>query len=543
MTWSQQYAPLGSVAASALLAALPPLVLLALLASHRVRAATAALAALAAAITIAIVGYGMPTGLALRAAGYGAAYGLFPIGWIIIGAVALYDVTVMTGSFALARRAIAALVDDRRLQVIVIAFAFGAFVEGAAGFGAPVAVTSAMLIGLGFPPLRAAVLALVGNTAPVAFGSMGTPIIALAQVTGLPLADLSAMAGRQLPFFAVLVPFWLVGVLAGVRAIRDVWPACLVSGVAFACTQALVSHLHGPWLVDMASAVVALGALLALLRVWRPATTWRLPDDAHDAPRAEPLTPAERRRAWGPWVTLAAVVFVWGLPQTKTLLNELWAPVWHVDGLHRVVQRMPPAVTTPVLEEAALRFNLLSATGTAMLVTALVSGLGLGLRPAALLRVLGGALLRTRLSLLTIAAMLALGFVTRYAGIDTTLGLALASTGGWFPFFSPIIGWLGVALTGSDTSSNVLFGNLQQVTAQQVGVSPLLAAAANSTGGVMGKMIDAQSIVVSGVATGDQGSEGRILRAVLPHSVVLVLLVALFIAAQAYLFPAMIVGR
>ena len=543
-TWLQDYAPLGGVGASAAVAALPVLVLLGLLGIWHVRAERAALAGLATALVVATAVFGMPLPLALAAAAHGAAYGLFPIGWIVVTAIFVYDVSVVTGRFAVLQGVVAGLAEDRRLQALLVAFSFGAFVEGAAGFGTPVAISAAMLIGLGFRPLAAAVVALIGNTAPVAYGALGTPILALARVTGLPLESLSAMTGRQLPFFSLLVPFWLVWAMAGRRATLEVWPACLAAGASFAVVQYLVSNHHGPWLVDIAGALASMGALLALLRVWRPRTCWRFPHEPEAQPPAAHLALPRGRReavtAWTPWAILSVTVFAWGLPATKRALNAIAAPEWPVPMLHLAVLRAPPVVPTPRAEEAVFVGNWLSATGTALLLAGVVSGLALGLGPRALVGVLAGTLRRVRRSLLTIAAMLAVGFTSRYAGLDTTMGLALAGTGALFPFFSPLLGWLGVALTGSDTSSNVLFGNLQQVTAERVGIPPVLAAAANSSGGVMGKMIDAQSLVVAGVATGQRGGEGTILRAVLGHSVALALLVALLVLAQAYLVPWMI---
>lgn len=572
MTWTQDYIPAGNLVVSALIAAIPVVVLLGLLALFHVKAHWAALWGLASALAIAVLVYGMPTSLALAAAANGAAFGLFPIGWIVLCAIFIYDITVETGKFEVLKHTVAGLAQDRRVQALLIAFSFGAFIEGAAGFGTPVAISAAMLIGLGFRPLQAAGLALIGNTAPVAFGALGTPIIALARVTELPLEDLSAMTGRQLPFFSVIIPFWLVWAMAGRRGMMEVWPACLAAGLSFALVQFGVSNYHGPWLVDIAGAIVSIGALIILLRFWQPARVWRFAYETpaepaatqvdtepvgSDSPElsqegglsvdlsggaatpAAPMVPVGREAwsAWMPWIVLSLAVFVWGLPQVKGLLNgisEIRIPVPMLDG---AVMRAPPVVAAPRAEEAVFVLNWLSATGTALLVAGVISGLLLGLGPVRLARIFGHTLWRVRISLLTIAAMLALGFTTRYAGLDATMGLAFASTGFLFPFFSPLLGWLGVALTGSDTSSNVLFGNLQQITAEQVGISPVLAAAANSSGGVMGKMIDAQSIVVASVATGMEGEEGNILRYVFWHSVALAVMVGFLVAMQAYLFP------
>jgi lactate permease len=537
--WRQVYDPFGNVVFSTLAACLPIVTLLGLIAFTKTKAHVAALIALLIAFAVAVFGFTMPWQMGARAAVLGAMTGLFPIGWIVLNVIFLYDITVQTGQFEIIRQSIAGLSADRRIQTLLIAFSFGAFIEGAAGFGAPVAISAAMLIGIGFKPLQAASLALIGNTAPVAFGSLGIPIISLAQVTGLPLLDLSAMVGRQLPWFSLIIPFWLVAALAGWRAMLGVWPACLTGGLSFAVVQFLVSNLHGPWLVDTASALASIGALLLLLRFWQPRTVWRFPDEnAAAAPGRR--TAGGLLRAWSPWLILTVFVFVWALPATKSALAGVAETKIQIPRLHQAVLKAPPLVQKLKAEDAIYTFNPLAATGSAPLFAALIAGLWLGLRPGKLVQVYLRTFWRLRLSLLTISSMLALAFASRFAGLDSTLGLAFASTGVLFPFFSPLLGWLGVALTGSDTASNVLFGNLQQVTAQQVGISPVLAAAANSTGGVMGKMIDAQSIVVAGVATGQSGGEGRILRSVFWHSLGLAALVGLLVLAQAYLFPGVV---
>lgn len=596
MTWTQSYTPvLDNLLLSALIAALPVVVLLGLLGFFHVRAHWAALAGLATALLAALFVFGMPAQKAFAATLNGAAYGLFPIGWIIIGAIFVYDITVRTGKFEVVKQTVANLADDRRLQLLLIAFSFGAFVEGAAGFGTPVAVTAAMLIGLGFRPLPAAGLALIGNTAPVAFGALGAPINALATVTGIPVDVLSAMIGRQLPFFSIIVPFWLVCAMSGWKGMLEVWPACLVTGLSFAITQFVVSNYFTFTLVDIIGALVSILCLVLFLRVWKPRTTWRFseeretPATATDVEEAVPTgggalagerpipasasvvslddSDVESARAitssagaaavsiaptseeipfqrafiaWLPWIILAVILFVWGLTGVKTWFNALSDPKIPVPYLHNLVLRAPPVVAKPTKEAALFDFNWLSATGTALLITGVISGFILGLSPLELVKTFWGTLMRLRFSLLTIAAMLALGYTTRYAGLDATMGLAFASTGVLFPFFSPVLGWLGVALTGSDTSSNVLFGSLQTITAKKLGISPILAAASNSSGGVMGKMLDAQSIVVAGVATGQKGGEGDILRYVFVHSLVLVFLVGILAMLQAYVFPGMI---
>ena len=560
MPWQQVYNPLGFILVSAIVAAIPVAFMLVALAFLHMRAHLAAMGALLAALLVAIIVFGMPAGMALRAAGLGVASGLFPIGWIVLNIIFLYRLTVENGSFAVLQRSIAGVTPDRRLQLLLIAFAFGAFFEGAAGFGTPVAVTAALLIGIGFSPLAASGLSLIANTAPVAYGALGTPVIALAGVTGLDLMDLSAMIGRQLPFFSLLVPFWLIWAFAGWRGMLEIWPAILVTGVTFAIPQFLVSNFHGPFLVDVVAALVSMAALTGFLRIWHPERIWTSP--RLRAPEAEAYRPDVRPAedfvptpmpgaggaatatfngsvalAWMPWIILTVFVFLWGLPTVKGLLNGIWAPNVTVEGLHRLVVKVPPVVAQPVPEAAVFGFGLLSMTGTGILLAAVVAGLAMGFGPLALLRSYGRTLYAVRLSLLTIAAMLGLGYLTRYSGLDATMGLAFASTGVLYPLFGTLLGWLGVALTGSDTASNVLFGGLQRITAEQIGLSPVLMAAANSSGGVMGKMIDAQSIVVASTATNWFGHEGDILRYVFFHSIALAVLVGLLVTAQAYLWP------
>ena len=535
--WPQVYDPLGNAALSTILAALPIVVLLGTLGVLRVHAHLAALYGLATSLAIAIFVFGMPAPMAGASALFGAVYGLFPIGWIVVNVIFLYQLTNDRGLFQVLRESITTVTHDRRLQLLLVAFCFGAFFEGAAGFGTPVAVTGAILMGLGFGPLAASGLSLIANTAPVAFGALGTPVIALQGVTGIDLLDLSAMIGRQLPFFSLIVPFWLVCAFAGFRGMIGVWPAVLVTGVSFAVPQFLVSNYHGPWLVDVVAAVVAMGALALFLRVWKPRDGWQSADQAGRAPVATTYTGRQIFQAWTPWIILSVLVFVWGLPQTKTFLDGLSAVRIPVPELHNLVQRVPPVVAAPRAEAAVFLFNWLSASGTGILISALLAGLVMGCSLREMLRCYWNTLKLVRVSLLTIAAMMAVGFITRYSGVDATLGLAFATTGVFYPIFGTMLGWLGVALTGSDTSSNVLFGSLQRITAEQLGLSPTLMAAANSSGGVMGKMIDAQSIVVASTATRWYGHEGDILRYVFFHSVVLAFLVGVLVFLQAYVAP------
>jgi lactate permease len=539
--WPQIYDPLNNAALSTVCAALPVIVLLGSLGVFHVKAHNAALLGLATSLLVAIFVFGMPAGMAAATATYGAAYGLFPIGWIVLNVIFLYQLTHERGLFAILRTSITKVTGDRRLQLLLVAFSFGAFFEGAAGFGTPVAVTAAILIGLGFSPLAASGLSLIANTAPVAFGALGTPLIALQSVTGLELQDLSAMVGRQLPFFSVIVPFWLIWAFAGFRGTLAVWPAVLVAGVAFAIPQFLVSNYHGPWLVDVVSALASMGALVLLFRVWQPRDAGYMAANVGNGPApvaTAPEAPAGSVvQAWMPWVILSVIVFFWGLPQVKAALDGISIVRIPVTGLHNLVMRVPPVVATPAPEAAVFALNWLSATGSGILIAALIAGFTMGYSIRELVVMYWRTLVLVRFSLLTIAAMLSLGYTTRYSGLDATMGLAFAQTGVLYPLFGTMLGWLGVALTGSDTSSNVLFGSLQRITAEQLGLSPTLMAAANSSGGVMGKMIDAQSIVVASTATRWYGHEGTILRYVFFHSVALAVLVGLLVLLQAYVPP------
>ena len=577
--WIQVYDPLASAWLSTAAAALPIVLLLATLGLLEWRAHYAALAGLVSALAIAVLVYGMPAPTALATTFYGAAYGFLPIGWIILNAVFLYNLTVHTGQFDIVKSSVGRLSTDRRVQALLVAFSFGAFIEGASGFGTPVAICSALLIGLGFTPLYAAGLSLIANTAPVAFGAIGTPILTLAAVTGIPAFTLGAMAGRQLPFVSLLVPAWLVVTMSGWSGLRGVWPAVLVCGGTFAAVQFLWSNFVGPELVDIAGGLTSIAALALLMWAWQPKEVWdfsgetnlgsRIPDPA---PRIPEHSRSEVTRAWMPWLFLSIAVILWGLAPVKAFLNggpqglatyraggrpyvsRVLSPTWNVPLLHRAVFRDYPVVPQAVdparindpayrnerAEAAVFTLNWLSATGTAILLAALATAAFFRVSPREFLSVAFMTLRRMRASLLTIMLMLALGFVTRYGGTDATLGLAFTKTGVLYPFFAAMLGWLGVALTGSDTSSNVLFGSLQKITAQQLGFNPVLIVTANSTGGVMGKMIDAQSIVVATASTGQAGQEGRILRFVFWHSLALAIIMGLIVVLQAYVFPWMV---
>ncbi|QZA32580.1 L-lactate permease [Hydrogenibacillus sp. N12] len=589
LVYFQNYDPLRNGVLSTVVAALPILVLLYLLALHPRRDALgrrqfgiyapyAAAAAAAVAIVLAVTVMGMPAPTAISAFVYGALTGLLPIGWIVFAAIFLYNMTLVSGAFDVLRRSIAGITEDRRLQALLIAFSFGAFMEGAAGFGTPVAVAGAILAGLGFRPLVAAVIALIANTAPVAWGAIGTPIITLSAVSGLPEHLLTMMAGRQLPFFSILIPFWMIATLVvldrgTVREFFEVWPATLVNGLSFALVQYGLSQAGNVMLVDIVSGVVSLAATALFLKIWHPkhvltheevnrrfgwtgdpaprgsdparvesaATESR----AHDRSSSAGLTPRAVLRAWAPWALLAVAVFLWGLPGVKAWLNGLSAPKWPMPYLHGIVYRTPPVAPggEPQAEAAVYTLAWLSAAGTGILIAALISGLFvLRLTAAQWKEAFFRTVARMKVPIPVIATVVGLGFTTRYAGMDAILGLAFTKTGAIYPFFAAMLGWLGVFLTGSDTASNAMFGSLQRITAEQLGLNPVLIVASNSTGGVMGKMIDAQSIVVATVATYETQEEGlanvgTIFRHVFWHSVALATLMGLLVLLQAYVFP------
>jgi lactate permease len=546
MTWQQIYDPFGNMFISTALAAIPVIVMLGALGFFHIKAHIAAGMGLVAALIVAVFAYGMPVEMAGRAAMLGGFTGLLPIGWIVLNIIFLHQLTEQNGSFKVLQDSLSGITEDRRIQLLLIAFCFGAFFEGAAGFGTPVAVTAAILIGLGFSPLAASGLSLIANTAPVAFGALGTPVITLAQVHGYDLQAVTAMIGRQLPFFSLLVPFWLIWAFAGWKGMKEIWPAILVTGLSFAIPQFLVANFMGPELVDIIAAIVSMLCLVGFLRVWQPKKVWTSPalrgKDA-SAAEAKPPQPIVRHSkealvaAWTPWAILSICVFIWGLPSVKKWLNGIFAPKFPIDGLHNLIMKVPPVVPTPHPEAAVYTLNLLSATGTGILLAAIVSALVMKYNPVAIVRTFFKTLWMVRYSLLTIVLMLALGTLTRFSGTDTTLGLAFAGTGALYPFFGTLMGWIGVALTGSDTASNVLFGGMQKVAAEQLGLSPNLMGAANSSGGVMGKMIDAQSIVVASTATRWFNKEGEILRYVFFHSIALACLVGLYVTLQAYVWP------
>lgn len=546
--WNQIYNPLDNAALSTIAAAIPVITLLVLIASGKVKAHIAAIIAVIVTNLITIGIFHMPANMSIRASILGIVTGFFPIGWIVLNVIFLYQVTVRCGKFELLKRAVGGVTEDRRLQLLLIAFSFGAFFEGASGFGTPVAITGAVLIGLGFSPLAASGLSLIANTAPVAFGALGTPIQGLASVTGLDPYILGAMVGRQLPLFSLIVPFWVVWAFAGWRGMKDVWPAILVTGVSFAIPQFVISNYINPWIVDIGASLISMGCLILFLKVWQPRQLWLSPalrgrdDSASTMVAAKPLdktplTQSELLSALLPWIIVCILMLVWGNGAFKAWANGIFTWNYPVPELHNLINKVPPVVAKPTPEGAVFGFTYLSFTGTGLLIAAIISGLLMGVSPIGLIREYGRTIRLCAVSLITISAMLAIGTLTRLSGVDATLGLAFAASGVLYPFFGTLLGWLGVALTGSDTSSNILFGNLQKITSQQLGLSPILMAAANSSGGVMGKMIDAQSIVVASTATNWYGHEGTILRYVFLHSIVLACLVGLFVTLQAYVYP------
>ncbi|MBV5271118.1 MAG: L-lactate permease [Afipia sp.] len=546
--WHQIYDPLGNTALSTIAAAIPVVALLLMIASGKVKAHIAAIIALIIANIITIFIFTMPAGMSIRASLLGVVSGFFPIGWIVLNVIFLYRITVETGRFELLQRAIGGVTEDRRLQLLLIAFSFGAFFEGASGFGTPVAITGAVLIGLGFSPLAASGLSLIANTAPVAYGALGTPIQGLAQVTGFDPYILGAMVGRQLPLFSLIVPFWVIWAFAGWRGMIAIWPAILVTGLSFAIPQFVISNYINPWIVDIGASLISMGCLILFLKVWQPKELWLSPvlrgkdESAATMKPVKPMdkTPLTQSQLWGallPWIIVCIVMLIWGNGAFKTWANANFSWSYAVAELHNLILKVAPVAAKPTPEAAVFGFTYLSFTGTGMLIAAIISGFLMGFSPVKMIAEYGRTIKVCAISLITISAMLAIGTLTRLSGVDATLGLAFAATGVLYPFFGTLLGWLGVALTGSDTASNVLFGNLQKITSEQLGISPILMAAANSSGGVMGKMIDAQSIVVASTATNWYGHEGSILRYVFLHSIVLACLVGLFVTLQAYVYP------
>lgn len=537
MTWTQIYDPLGNIALSALVAGIPLIAILYMLGIRRAPGHHAAILGTGSAVILAIAVWGMPTSLAISSTLLGMLFGIFPICWIVISGVWIYNMTVESGEFEIIKNSLASITDDRRLQALFIAFAFGSFIEGTAGFGTPVAITAAMLTGLGFNPIYAAGLCLLANTAPVAFGSIGIPIITAGQVTGLDTIKISQIVGRQLPLLSVLVPLWLVVLMGGWKRSLEVMPAVLVAGLSFALTQFFTSNFLGPMLPDILSALVCIVSLLLFLQVWKPSQTFHFADEKPAVIGKVRLEHSIGRvlQAWAPYLIMAVMVLLWGLAPVKSFLNSIYIGTFNWPGLHNLVIRAVPIVAKNTPYPAQYIFNFFSAAGTCVLFAGLLSifvmpGYGFGKAG----NCLGRTIKQISFPILTISLVLGLAYIMNYAGMSATLGLAFTSTGHFFPFFAPILGWIGVCLTGSDTSSNALFGNLQKTAAEQLSIDPHLTVAANSTGGVAGKMISPQSISVATAATGWIGHESDIFRFTLKHSIAMVLVLSVLCYLQAY---------
>jgi len=541
MTWTQIYDPMNNLALSALLAAIPIILIFYLLAIRRTPGQIAGAIALASAVLVAIFAYQMPVGLALTATAMGALYGIFPIFWIVVTAIFIYNLTVETGQFEIVKDSIASITDDRRLQALLIAFGFGAFLEGAAGFGTPVAISAGMLVGLGFNPLYAAGLCLIANTAPVAFGGIGIPIIVAGQVTGIETMKISAMVGRQLPFISLVIPIWLIVLMSGWKAMQEVLPACLVTGGAFALLQWYSSNYIGPELPDILSSLAAIISLTLFLKVWKPKNIWRFPNEPAPTINVDKsrLTAGRIMKAWSPFIILTVMVILWGLKPVSAMLDAVTIKIL-VPGLDKMVMQVAPIAKVPTAMAALYKINWLSAAGTALFIASILTSIVLGVGPGKFFAVFAKTFKQLKKPLINIPCVLGLAYIMNYSGMSSTLGLMLAGTGHFFPFFSAFLGWVGVFLTGSDTSANALFGNLQAVTGQQVGVDPILTVAANSSGGVCGKMISPQSIAVATAATGLVGKEGDLFNFAVKHSIALVILVGVMTYLQAYYLAWMI---
>ena len=537
-TWTQIYAPLGSLGLSALVASLPIIFFFIALAVLRMKGHVAGTITVAIALAIAVLVYQMPVDMAFAAAGYGFLYGLWPIAWIIVCSVFLYKVTVKTGQFDIIRASVLSITEDQRLQMILVGFSFGAFLEGAAGFGAPVAITAALLVGLGFNPLYAAGLCLIANTAPVAFGAMGIPIIVAGQVSGLDAYHIGQVAGRQLPILSVIVPFWLIAMMDGMRGIKQTWPAVLVAGVSFAITQFLTANFIGPELPDVTSALVSLICLSLFLKKWQPSEIFTFQGMKQpEARKASEYSTGQIVKAWSPFAILTVFVSLWTMKPLKTFLDSFSLIEIKWPGLHNLVMKAAPVVKDPTPYAAVYKLNLLSAVGTSILLASIVTIILLKMKPAEAVKTFFETLHELRFSILSIGLVLGFAFVANYSGLSSTLALVLAGTGAAFPFFSPFLGWLGVFLTGSDTSANALFGSLQASTAHQVGISPELAVAANTTGGVTGKMISPQSIAIACAAVGLAGKESDLFRFTVKHSLIFCTFVGILTTLQAYVLP------
>ncbi|OTG85313.1 L-lactate permease [Acinetobacter sp. ANC 4558] len=550
-SWQQIYDPMGNIWLSSLIALIPIVFFFLALAIFRLKGSVAGTITVILALGVSLFAYDMPTPMALASLVYGFLYGLWPIAWIIIGAVFLYKVSVKTGQFNIIRSSILSITEDQRLQMLLVGFAFGTFLEGAAGFGAPVAITAALLVGLGFKPLYAAGLCLIVNTAPVAFGAMGIPIIVAGQVSGVDTLEISQMVGRQLPFMVPIVLFWIMAIMDGWRGVKETWPAVIVGGGAFAIAQYLTSNFVGPELPDITAAIASLVSLTILLKFWKPKHIFRFDQDETtsnndlDAEKQKKYTLGQIAKAWSPFAILTVMVTIWSIKPFKDLfakdgaLHDLIIAI-KVPYLHQLVQKMPPVVADIQDYDAVFKFDWLSATGTAIMIAAILSIIYLKLKPKEAVVTFGETLNELKTPIYSIGMVLAFAFIANYSGMSATLALALAHTGHAFTFFSPFLGWIGVFLTGSDTSANALFSALQATTAQQIGVPEVLLVAANTSGGVTGKMISPQSIAIACAAVGLVGKESDLFRFTVKHSIVFTVMIGIIVTLQAYVFPWMI---
>lgn len=544
MPWTQNYAALGnSLGLTALVVSIPIFFLFWALAVKGMKGYVAGLLALLITLVDVVLVYKMPVSIALSATAYGMLYGLWPIAWIVLTAVYLYNLTVESGQFEIIKSSIASISNDRRIQALLVAFCFGAFLEGAAGFGAPVAITGALLIGLGFEPLKAAGLCLIANTAPVAFGAIGAPIIAAGAVTGMGDFVISQAVGRQLPFLSVLIPLYLVILMAGWKAAKEVMPVILISGVTFAIAQWWSSNYLGAYLPDIISSLTSLICTTVFLRFWKPKTIWRFPHERDEKePEATQYSAGQIIKAWSPFAVLTVMVTIWGTPAFKDLIVNKLHLVLYINwpGLDGLVYKAAPIVAKPSVYAASFKWDFLSAGGTAILIASVISLFILKIKPSTAVKVFGQTIKQMMYPMINMAAVLGFAYLANYSGLSYTLGLLFASTGKLFPLLSPVLGWLGVFLTGSDTSANALFGKLQQVTAEQIGINPVLTVAANSSGGVVGKMISPQSIAVAAAATGLVGRESELFKFTVKHSLIMLAIVMVMIYLQAYVVPGMI---
>ena len=549
--WQQIYDPMGNIWISSLIALIPIIFFFLALAVFRLKGSIAGTITVVLALMVSLFAYKMPVMMAFASMVYGFLYGLWPIAWIIIGAVFLYKISVKTGQFDVIRSSILSITEDQRLQMLFVGFAFGTFLEGAAGFGAPVAITAALLVGLGFKPLYAAGLCLIVNTAPVAFGAMGIPIIVAGQVSGVETMEISQMVGRQLPFMVIIVLFWIMAIMDGWRGVKETWPAVIVGGGSFALAQYLTSNFVGPELPDITAAIASLISLTILLRFWQPKHIFRFANEDSNIDenlaeqKLKKYSIGQIAKAWSPFAILTAMVTIWSVKPFKDLftkdgaLHDLVISI-KVPYLHQLVQKMPPVVPEIKDYDAIYKFDWFSATGTAILIAAIITIIFLKMKPKEAVITFGETVNELKIPIYSIGMVLAFAFIANYSGMSATLALALAHTGQAFTFFSPFLGWLGVFLTGSDTSANALFGALQATTAQQIGVPEVLLVAANTSGGVTGKMISPQSIAIACAAVGLVGKESDLFRFTVKHSITFTVMIGIIITLQAYVFPWMI---